>query len=88
MVMYPEIMLRAQQEIDAVVGRDRLPTFEDSADLPYIAAVIREVLRWRPVAPLGMCLYSDAILLRSPTPFVAIPKRCSQVHATFSAEKL
>ena len=63
MVMYPEIMLRAQQEIDGVVGRDRLPTFDDSADLPYIAAVIREVLRWRPIAPLGMCFSSDAALI-------------------------
>jgi hypothetical protein len=43
----------AQLEIDSVVGRDRLPTFEDKPTLPYITAMVNEVLRWRPVAPLG-----------------------------------
>lgn len=32
---YPEIQKKAQEELDRVVGRDRLPTIEDEKDLPY-----------------------------------------------------
>ena len=35
MMDHPEVIEKAQQEIDAVVGTDRLPTFEDRASLPY-----------------------------------------------------
>ncbi|KIK50801.1 hypothetical protein GYMLUDRAFT_50988 [Collybiopsis luxurians FD-317 M1] len=42
---HPEVVLRAQQELDQVVGRDRLPTAEDEINLPYIRAVIKEVQR-------------------------------------------
>lgn len=58
MVLYPEVLARAQEEIDAVVGRDRMPSFEDQASLPYIDAVVREVLRWRVGVPLGSDLPS------------------------------
>ncbi|EIM88908.1 cytochrome P450 [Stereum hirsutum FP-91666 SS1] len=54
MRLYPDVMRKAQAEIDSVVGRDRLPTFEDRARLPYIRAIVKEVLRWRPVGPLGL----------------------------------
>lgn len=54
MVLYPDVFKKAQQEIDAVVGYDRLPDFSDQSSLPYICAVAQEALRWNPVAPLGM----------------------------------
>jgi cytochrome P450 len=54
MVAFPEVQRRAQAELDAVVGRDRLPTFSDAPHLPYIHALVKETLRWRPVAPLGV----------------------------------
>ncbi|KAK8004148.1 ribosome biogenesis protein MAK21 [Apiospora arundinis] len=44
---------RAQEELDRVVGRDRLPTFEDLEELEYIRAIASETFRWRPVAVLG-----------------------------------
>ena len=50
MLHHPEVLKKAQEEIDRVVGRDRLPTNE--ADLPYIRALQLELLRWRPVVPL------------------------------------
>ena len=53
MVLYPDVQKCAQAEIDSVIGRDRLPTFEDRESLPYIDAVLRETLRWEPVVPLG-----------------------------------
>ncbi|KAG1820032.1 cytochrome P450, partial [Suillus variegatus] len=45
MVSYPNVQKRAQVEIDSVVGRDRLPTFEDRASLPYVESVLRDTLR-------------------------------------------
>jgi len=54
MVAFPQVQRRAQAELDAVVGRTRLPTFADASHLPYVHAVIKEVLRWRPAIPLGM----------------------------------
>jgi cytochrome P450 len=52
-LLYPDIQKRAQEELDAVTGRERLPTFEDQPRLPFVDAVCKEVMRWRPVAPLG-----------------------------------
>lgn len=54
MTLYPSVMRKAQAEIDAVVGRDRVPNFRDEPSLPYIRAIVKETLRWRPVGPLGM----------------------------------
>ncbi|KAA1476662.1 cytochrome P450 [Dentipellis sp. KUC8613] len=50
----PEIQLRAQQEIDEVVGHHCLPSYEDRSSLPYVDAIHREVLRWHPVLPLSV----------------------------------
>ncbi|KAN0091298.1 Cytochrome P450 [Tylopilus felleus] len=54
MVLFPEAQRRAQKEIDTVVGSDRLPSFSDRPSLPFIEAVLRETLRWHPVAPMGL----------------------------------
>lgn len=43
MILYPEVQARAQAELDAVVGRDRIPTFADYEHLPYIRATVKEV---------------------------------------------
>lgn len=53
MAMYPEVMARAQAEIDAVIGNSRLPQLSDRPKLPYIDAMVLESIRWHPVAPLG-----------------------------------
>ena len=52
-MLHPEAQKRARDEIDAAVGRDRLPTFEDRPKLPFVDAMCKEVMRWRPVTPLG-----------------------------------
>jgi cytochrome P450 len=54
MLAYPETQARAQTELDEVVGRDRLPTFEDYPHLPYIRAMVKEVLRWSSVTPMSV----------------------------------
>lgn len=55
----PEIQMKAQVEIDAATGRERLPTFDDRPRLPYVDAVCRELLRWRPPIPLGEFCTTD-----------------------------
>ncbi|KAJ8462072.1 hypothetical protein ONZ51_g11138 [Trametes cubensis] len=54
MIIYPEVQKRAHEELDAVVGPDRLPEHSDRPSLPYISAIIKEVLRWHNLVPLGM----------------------------------
>lgn len=49
-----EIQQRAQEEIDGIIGRERLPNFEDRTSLPYVEAIYREVLRWQPVVPFAI----------------------------------
>ncbi|KAJ7628988.1 cytochrome P450 [Roridomyces roridus] len=53
-VLHPVCAQRAQAELDNVVGPDRLPTFKDRAALPYVEALVRETLRWRPAIRLGV----------------------------------
>ena len=53
LITHPETLQAAHDELDRVIGPDRTPTFEDEASLPYIRALVKEVLRWRPVAVLG-----------------------------------
>ncbi|EMD40455.1 hypothetical protein CERSUDRAFT_80124 [Gelatoporia subvermispora B] len=54
MTCFPEAQKKAQEEIDSVIGTDRLPTIADRERLPYVNALCKEVLRWNPVAPLGV----------------------------------
>jgi cytochrome P450 len=54
MVAYPETQARAQAELDAVVGRSRLPTFADYPHLPYIRAMVKETVRWGTTSPLSV----------------------------------
>lgn len=54
LITWPEVQKKAQAELDRVVGDDRLPTIADYSQLPYIAMLIKETMRWRPIAPLGV----------------------------------
>lgn len=53
MASHPDVQSRAHAELDSVIGKDRLPTFDDYESLPYIRALLLELLRWHPAAPLG-----------------------------------
>ncbi|KAF5322721.1 hypothetical protein D9619_000358 [Psilocybe cf. subviscida] len=54
MTICPDAQKKAQEELDTVVGANRLPTYDDWNSLPYTEALMRETLRWGPVAPLGV----------------------------------
>ena len=53
MTLYPEVQKKAQAEIDAVVGPNRLPDFNDRSSLPYVNAIVKESARWNIVVPIG-----------------------------------
>ncbi|OIW29095.1 cytochrome P450 [Coniochaeta ligniaria NRRL 30616] len=54
MIKWPEVLKRGQEEIDRVVGPGRLPDWDDEAQLPYVRAIVKECLRWRPITRTGM----------------------------------
>lgn len=45
---------KVRSELDAVVGRKRLPNINDRNQLPYVEAVLCEIQRYANVAPLGI----------------------------------
>ena len=40
MILYPEAKKKAQAELDAVIGKDRLPVIGDRSELPYVTAFL------------------------------------------------
>lgn len=56
MVLNPEWLVKVQEELDRVVGPDRLPEFDDLPQLPTVRAVVKEVARLRPVTAGGSYL--------------------------------
>lgn len=51
MISHPEAQMKAQAEIDGVVGEDRSPLWSDYDQLPYVSMIIKETMRWRPISP-------------------------------------
>lgn len=68
-----------------MIGRDRLPTLADEHDLPYISAIVKEVLRWRPVAPRACCSFIQLQFNVANGIISVIPRRCTQVRFTCSS---
>jgi cytochrome P450 len=56
MTHYPQFLPMLHEELDRVCG-DRLPVSEDRPQLPFLRAIIRECLRWRPPVPTGIPHY-------------------------------
>ena len=52
MVLHPEIQLKAQAEIDAVVGNLKQVSDSDIPNLSYVQAIAKETLRVHPPGPL------------------------------------
>ena len=47
MMLNFNVQAKAQEEIDRVVGSERMPGWEDWESLPYIRAVMKETFRCR-----------------------------------------
>jgi cytochrome P450 len=53
MVLHPGVQKKIQEEVDQVVGSDRLPNMDDYSRLPYIRGAVKESTRWFSTAILG-----------------------------------
>ncbi|KAG6895756.1 hypothetical protein C0993_009238 [Termitomyces sp. T159_Od127] len=58
MVCHPEVQQKAQEELDSVLPPGQLPDFSDEPALPYLSAIVKEVLRWQPPVPLAVPHYA------------------------------
>ena len=54
MALYPETQVKAQAELDAIIGTERLPEFSGRPSLPYVNALVKELLRWHSATPIGL----------------------------------
>ncbi|KAF9011912.1 cytochrome P450 [Cyathus striatus] len=85
MLHHPDVMRKAQAELDSVVGSERMPDFEDKGSLPYVRALINETLRWRPVAVLGGTPH--AVMADDAYDGIFIPKEMFPSPETFQPER-
>ncbi|KAF8661204.1 hypothetical protein AX16_001484 [Volvariella volvacea WC 439] len=56
---YPDVLRKAQAEMDTIVRPGNLLTFSDKQSLPYLSAIVKEIFRWSPVLPLGVPHYTN-----------------------------
>lgn len=63
MILFPDVFRKAHDEVDRVVGGDRLPDFGDAGDLPYISALIKELLRWEEPVSTGLSAHMPKSVL-------------------------
>ncbi|XP_018428283.1 PREDICTED: cytochrome P450 2A5-like [Nanorana parkeri] len=54
MIKHPKVQERIQEEIDSVIGMDRLPSIADRSNMPYTNAVIHEILRYMELVPMAL----------------------------------
>ena len=58
MALFPHIQREAQKAVDQVC-EGRLPEYSDYDAIPYVHALVKECLRWRPAIPLGNHMRSN-----------------------------
>lgn len=75
----PDIQKRLQEEIDAVIPKERAPTLQDQSKLTYLEATTLELFRWRTLVPISVPRFtrSDSVLRGS---FIPAGTLVSAVH--------
>ncbi|KAF9624187.1 hypothetical protein IFM89_008125 [Coptis chinensis] len=74
LIRHPEVLAKAQAEVDSVVGKDRFLTEADLIQLPYIQAIIKETFRLHPSTPLSLPrMASESCEING----YFIPKKCT-----------
>jgi len=51
---WPNVQQETREEVDRVVDFDRTPPWEDEKSMPYIRAMVKELIRWAPGSKLGI----------------------------------
>lgn len=54
MIKYPQVQAKARDELNTVLGKYQMPTFDDHDSLPYLSAIVKETLRWQNIAPIAI----------------------------------
>jgi len=57
------VLKKAQEELDAVLKSGHLPDFDDEPSLPFIMAIVKETMRWKPVAPICSSTFRSDIYI-------------------------
>lgn len=83
MVNYPEVLKRAQREIDEVIGSSRSPVLEDFELLLYLQAIIKEVCHWLEIP----CLLASELRFRDYRCIVSVPLHRPPSHMSLSLTK-
>ncbi|OCT77826.1 cytochrome P450 1B1 [Xenopus laevis] len=52
LIRYPEIQSKIRDELDRIIGKDRLPCIEDQPNLPYLMAFLYELMRFSSFVPV------------------------------------
>lgn len=58
MGLFPEVQQKAQEEIDKIVGHERMPNMDDEPKMQYIRGCVKESLWWMPTTIVGSILYA------------------------------
>lgn len=74
MLMNPAAQDQAQEELDRMIGTDRLPNFDDEPNLPFVSALAKEVFRWQQAAPFGK-LSPQSLCAGSSLPYLSALQR-------------